>query len=83
MEIWRRVKGHNGYEVSNWGRVRKSEHFEWYKQANGKKGEVYFPERFIPIHRNEQGTDFVFLGEKHVRKSVADIQAEAFRGIDL
>lgn len=83
MEYWRKIKGHEGYEVSNKGRVRKSEHFEWYRLKDGRTGQVYFPACFVPIHRNKSGTDFVYLGEQHVRKPVADIQAEAFRGIDL
>lgn len=83
MEYWRKVKGYEGYEVSNRGRVRRSEYFAWYQLKNGKTGQVYIPEVFLPIYRSKRGTDYVALGVKHVRKPVADIQAEAFRGIEI
>ncbi len=83
MEYWRKIKGYEGYEVSSRGRVRKSERFAWYRFKDGTEHEVYLPAFFVTIHRNKGGERYVHLGENHTRKSITDIQAEAFRGIDL
>lgn len=81
MEVWRRVKGHEGYEISDKGRVRKSECFTRHQLQDGSWWDLHVSEYIIPQQRDPKGQSFVLMGNKKV--FVAELKAEAFGGLDL
>ncbi len=63
MEIWRRVKGHRNYELSDKGRVRRAERFITQHKPDGSVYEVYIPEQVLPARFNADGLRYVVMGK--------------------
>lgn len=80
MEIWRKVRGHEEYEVSDKGRVRLSGYYTRREVPKGLELEIYVPDIYLKRERAEDGRIYVDIDGP---KFVSDIKAEAFAGVAL
>ena len=80
MEIWRKVRGHKDYEVSDKGHVRRSGYYVRRTLTNGSVQEIFVPDIYLKPKRANDGRAYVVIDEP---KFVSDIKAEAFAGVVL
>jgi hypothetical protein len=77
MEIWKPIEGHDGYEVSNLGRVRSVDRVKLLRNRYGGVNERRFKGRVLVLCKCSNDYLFVQIG-KNVQRLVHRLVAKAF-----
>ena len=73
MEIWKEIEGFDGYQVSNYGRVKSLERVRQFG-----RGFVTFPEKFLNIVSNPYSRVTLSKNSKIYQKTIHRLVATAF-----